>query len=117
MLDPLGRSTLPGPPLAFAGLRCPAPTVPGLVVPPVLTAGQAAFLVGLGPDQRRWLKRWPRTRAMLVAWYRNGRDPVIAAEVARLLDPKAIRRAQRVGSGRRGVRRPAASVSKGGRDA
>lgn len=116
MLDPLGRSTRPRPPRALAGLRCPPPAIPGRLDLPHMTAGQAAFLVGLDPDQRRWLKRWPRTRAMLVAWHRNGRDPVIAAEVSRLLDPKAIRRARRPGSRRRGVRRPAASVSKGGRD-
>ncbi len=111
-----GRSTRPSPPRAPAELRYTPPTIPGHLDPPHLTAGQAAFLVGLSPDQRRWLRQWPRTRAMLVAWHRNGRDPVIAAEVSRLLDPKAIRRARRPGSRRRGVRRPSASASKGGRD-
>lgn len=115
MLDPIGRSTRPDPPRALAGLRCPPPPVPGRLDPAGLTAGRAAFLVGLGPDRRR-PKRWPKPLAMLVAWHRNGRDPVIAAEVARLPGPKAIRRARRIGSECRGVRRPAASVSKGGRD-
>lgn len=57
-----------------------------------LTAGYVSLLAHLSPGQRDALRRRPRLRSQLAEWFRRGDDPIIRAELLRLLAPRAGRR-------------------------